>query len=123
MFSRMHLFNVNILFNLNKDLIFVNSVSLLHMYRLHHPRYLDKLCKKKPLRLEYLCKNMFDNIHPAGQAVLHLHRLHHSALLAVSNLIRCTMYIFCDACPPELSFTIFNKQNIQFLGPDPQQQQ
>ena len=44
--------------------------------------------KKKPLRLEDLCKNMFDNIHPAGQAVLHLHRLHHSALLAVSNLIR-----------------------------------
>ena len=47
MFSRMHRFNVNILFNLNKDLIFVNSVSLLHMYRLHHPRYLNKLCKKK----------------------------------------------------------------------------
>ena len=48
MFSRMHLFNVNILFNLNKDLIFVNGVSLLHMNRLHHPRYLDKLCEKKP---------------------------------------------------------------------------
>ena len=51
MFSRMHRFNVNILFNLNKDLIFVNSVSLLHMYRLHHPRYLDKLCKKKKTQI------------------------------------------------------------------------
>ena len=41
--------------------------------------------------------NMFDNIHPAGQAVLHLHRLHHSTLLAVSNLIRpcnvCILYV------------------------------
>ena len=54
MFSRMHLFIVNILFNLNKDLIFVNGVSFLHMNCLHHPRYLDKLCKKNPLRLEYL---------------------------------------------------------------------
>ena len=51
MFSRMHLFIVNILFNLNKDLIFVNGVSLLHMNRLHHPRYLDKLCKKNPLKI------------------------------------------------------------------------
>ena len=48
MFSRMHIFIVNILFNLNKDLIFVNGVSLLHMNRLHHPRYLDKLYKQIP---------------------------------------------------------------------------
>ena len=130
MFSRMHFFNVNILFNLNKDLIFVNGVSLLHMNRLHHPRYLDKLYKQIPsdynffswlpscqrhksrhISLEFVLNlwlegmlftpsdnnNMFDNIHPAGQAVLHLHRLHHSTLLAVSNLIRpcnvCILYV------------------------------
>ena len=65
---------------------------------------------------------MFDNIHPAGQAVLHLHRLHHSALLAVSNLFRpCNVYFMWCVSPSTLIYNF--QRNIQFLGPDPQQQQ
>merc|ERR1719350_2636759 len=43
--------------------IFINSISLLHMYRFHYSSY------------------------PAGKAILHLHRLHYSTLLAITNLI------------------------------------
>ena len=56
--------------------------------------------------------NMFDNIHPAGQAVLHLHRLHHSALLAVSNLIRpCNVYYIWCMSPRTL---IYNFQQAKY---------
>ena len=55
---------------------------------------------------------MFDNIHPAGQAVLHLHRLHHSALLAVSNLIRpCNVYYIWCMSPRTL---IYNFQQAKY---------
>ena len=124
MFSRMHLFNVNILFNLNKDLIFVNSVSLLHMYRLHHPRYLDKLCKKKaPSDWNIsvrICSTIFTPLDKLFCIFIASTTAHSWPSPTLSDR---TMYILCDACLQELPFTIFNKQNIQFLGPDPQQQQ
>ena len=56
--------------------------------------------------------NMFDNIHPAGQAVLHLHRLHHSTLLAVSNLIRPYNVYFMWCVSP--STLIYNFQQAKY---------
>ena len=111
MLSRMHLFNVNILFNLNKDLIFVNSVSLLHMYRLHHPRYLDKLCKKKaPSDWNIsvrICSTIFTPLDKLFCIFIASTTAHSWPSPTLSD--RTMNNVICDACLQEFSFTIFNE--------------
>ena len=41
-FNIVHLYKVKALLNLNKDLIFIHSVSFLHVYCFHHPSHLKR---------------------------------------------------------------------------------
>ena len=103
--------NPSVLLNLNKDLVFVHSVSFFYMHCFHHPSYLRvKLMKK--ISLVKTGRFVILDAHPTGKAVLHLHCLYHGTLLAVTDLDKIVIEI-----GPHFTLSLFKMQ----LSPDHRQ--